>query len=110
MRTLLSSEKAGYFKASRVFGATSGVNQVSSNCVRKHRLAVSAPVVELYALTNGARSQYPLMGGKNFRRKRFKVYAAYIDQQVPTLLKLFPFLANDRTSCYLIVLWDACSR
>jgi hypothetical protein len=108
--SLVTAEKAGYFKAYRTFGATSGVNQVTIQLIKKTSSGtVSATAGGTVALSNGSKIALPANGivkasGGSYTGN-VNVYAAYIDPSSPDIVKLIPgsFLANDKDNKRVIL-------
>ncbi len=103
--SLITAEKAGYFKAFRVFGATSGVNQVTIQLMRKTLAgSVSTSTGGQVSLSNGSKVALPANGvvkksGSSYSGT-VNVYANYIDPTSSNISELVPgsFLATDKNN------------
>ncbi|MEO6914333.1 MAG: hypothetical protein ABI151_00690 [Chitinophagaceae bacterium] len=101
--SLVLAEKGGYFKAYRVFSATSGTNQVKIKLVKKILAATfSSAAGGAATLANGAKVSIPANGvveaasGLAYTGD-VKIYAAYIDPVASDIAETVPgsFMAND---------------
>lgn len=102
--SLVSAEKAGYFKAYRTFSATSGVNQVQIKLIPK-KLAgrISAGSGGMATLTNGTMITLPAngvvsAGGSQSYTGDINVYSSYIDPTATDIASILPgsFLGRDK--------------
>ncbi|HEY6505570.1 MAG TPA: carboxypeptidase-like regulatory domain-containing protein [Chitinophagaceae bacterium] len=101
--SLLTAEKAGYFKAFRIFSATSGVNQVAIQLVKKTSAgSVNAGSGGAVTLSNGSKITLPANGvvratGGTYTGN-INVYASYIDPTSTNIAETVPgsFLAIDK--------------
>lgn len=101
--SLVTAEKAGYFKAYRVFNATSGVNQVAIQLIKKTSAgSIDASGGGNVSLANGSKIALPANGVMKASGGAYsgsvKVFAAYIDPSDPAIAQTVPgsFLANDK--------------
>jgi hypothetical protein len=101
--SMVTAEKAGYFKAIRTFSGTSGTNQVMIKLTRKEIAGtINANSGGEVSLSNGAKIAIPAKGvvtaqtGSIFNGS-VTVYAAYIDPTSDDIGTQVPgsFLAND---------------
>jgi hypothetical protein len=102
--SLVTAEKAGYFKSFRSFNATSGTNHVMLKLIKK----VSAGTIDAVSggnvsLSNGAKIALPANGvvkasGGSAYTGSFRVYAAYIDPTASDIAQTVPgsFMADDK--------------
>lgn len=94
--TLLSAEKAGYFKGYRLFAATSGTNQVVIKLIKKILAAtIAASSGGTAALANGAKislsaSSVVLASSGTAYTGDIKVYASYIDPRAGDIQATVP--------------------
>jgi hypothetical protein len=103
--SLVTAEKTGYFKAYRTFGASSGVNQVIIQLIKKSSSGtVNSTAGGTITLSNGSKITLPADGvvkasGGSYSGS-VNVYAAYIDPSSPDIAKLVPgsFIANDKNN------------
>ncbi|HEV7779897.1 MAG TPA: carboxypeptidase-like regulatory domain-containing protein [Chitinophagaceae bacterium] len=103
--SLLTAEKAGYFKSFRVFGATSGVNQVSIQLMKKTLAgSVTSASGGEVSLSNGSKIKLAANGivkksGGTYSGA-VNVYAAYIDPTSSNISEIVPgsFLATDKNN------------
>jgi hypothetical protein len=101
---LVTAVKAGYFKAYRVFGATSGANNVEIKLVKKVLAGtINATAGGEVSLTNGSKVALPANGVVNAATSAaytgtVNVYAAYIDPSASDISQTVPgsFMANDK--------------
>ena len=108
--SLLTAEKAGYFKARRVFAATSGVNQVVIQLIKKTSAGtVNAASGGTVTLANGSKialtANVVIKSSGGAYSGSVNVYAAYIDPTSPDIAKTVPgsFLANDKDNNRVIL-------
>ena len=101
--SVVTAEKTGYFKAYRTFNATSGVNQVVIQLIkRKLTGTVNTGSGGTITLSNGGAVAFPansiLKASGGSYNGVMNVYAAYIDPSDPEIDKLVPgsFLASDK--------------
>lgn len=101
--SLVTAEKTGYFKAFRTFAATSGVNQVAIQLIKKTSAgSVSATTGGTVSLSNGSKISLPANGVTKATGGAYSgninVYAAYIDPASNIISRIVPgsFLANDK--------------
>lgn len=101
--SLVTAEKAGYFKGYRVFAATSGTNQVVIKLIKRNLAGtISASSGGSAALSNGASISLPANGvvvassGTEYAGD-IKVFASYIDPSLTDIAQTVPgsFAAND---------------
>ncbi|MEP6846162.1 MAG: carboxypeptidase-like regulatory domain-containing protein [Panacibacter sp.] len=104
--SLVSAEKPGYFKAYRTFSATSGVNQVVINLLKKSLTGtVDATAGGDISLSNGSKISLPANGiikqsdGLPYTGS-VDVYAGYIDPTATNINEIIPgsFMANDKNN------------
>jgi len=104
MTSLVTAEKAGYFKAYRTFAATSGTNQVMIKLIPKTLTGtVDAATGGDVTLSNGAKVTLPANGvvkaaGGGAHTGTINVYAAYIDPTASDIAERVPgsFMADDK--------------
>lgn len=108
--SLVTAEKAGYFKAYRTFGATSGVNQVMIQLIKKTSAGtVNSTSGGSVSLSNGSKIALPSNGVVKASGGAYtgsiNVYAAYIDPASPAIAETVPgsFLANDKNGKKVIL-------
>ncbi len=103
--SLITALKDGYFTAYRVFGATSGCNQVAIKLVKKNLAGtISSSSGGAITLSNGSKISLPANGvviassGAAYTGI-VNMYAAYIDPTASDISKTVPgsFVANDVT-------------
>jgi hypothetical protein len=102
--SLVTAEKAGYFKAYRTFAATSGTNQVVIKLIPKTLTGtVDAATGGDVSLSNGAKVTLPANGivkaaGGAAHSGTVNVYAAYIDPTASDIAERVPgsFMADDQ--------------
>jgi len=104
--TRVTAEKAGYFKAFRVFSATSGTNGLVIQLIQRTEAGtVDAAAGGTVTLSNGATITLPAQGvvvdgnGAAYTGT-VKVFAAYIDPTADNIGEVVPgsFLAEDKNS------------
>lgn len=102
--SLVTAGKAGYFKAYRVFSATSGTNQIAIKLVKKNLAgSIAAASGGNVSLSNGTVIRLPAGGivmaasGAVFSGD-VKVYAAYINPRAADISETVPgsFAGNDK--------------
>lgn len=101
--SMITAEKTGYFKAYRVFSATSGVNQVMIRLIKKTSAgSVNASSGGTVTLANGSKVSLPANGvvkaaGGSYTGN-VNVYTSYIDPSSPNIAQTVPgsFLATDK--------------
>lgn len=102
--SLVTADKAGYFKAYRVFSATSATNQIAIKLVKRNLAgSIAASSGGSVSLPNGAAIRLPAGGivtaatGAAFSGD-VKVHAAYIDPRAADISETVPgsFAANDK--------------
>lgn len=101
---LVTATKAGYFKAYRTFGATSGANNVEIKLVKKVLAGtINAAAGGEVSLSNGSKVALPANGIVNATTSAaytgtVNVYAAYIDPSASDINQTVPgsFMANDK--------------
>lgn len=101
--SLVTAEKAGYFKAYRTFSATSGVNNVAIKLIEKVIAGtINSTSGGNVTLSNGAKIALPANGvvkaaGGSYSGT-INVYAAYIDPTGADISETVPgsFMANDK--------------
>jgi hypothetical protein len=101
--SLVTAHKDGYFKAYRVFAATSGCNQVVIKLI-KQTLAgtIKSSSGGEVSLTNGSKINLPANGIVNASGSNYsgdiKVYASYINPTSSDIFKIIPgsLVANDK--------------
>lgn len=109
--SLVTAEKAGYFKGYRVFAATSGTNQVVIKLVQKNLAGtVTASSGGAATLSNGAKISLPansvvLVSSGNAYTGDINVYAAYINPRASDIAETVPgsFAANDKNGKRVIL-------
>jgi hypothetical protein len=108
--SLVIAEKTGYFKAYRVFAATSGVNQIVIQLLKKSSAGiVNAGTGGTATLPNGSKIIFPSNGIVKASGGAFSgsmnVYAAYIDPTNQSIGETVPgsFLANDKDNKRVIL-------
>ncbi len=101
--SLVIADKPGYFRAYRVFNATSGVNQVIIQLIKKTLAGtVNSSSGGTVALTNGSAVSFPansvVKAAGGSYSGTINVFAAYIDPSSPQIARTIPgsFLANDK--------------
>ncbi len=102
--SLVTTEKTGYFKAYRTFGATSGTNQVVIKLIKKTLIGtIDATTGGNVTLANGTKIALPASGvvkasGNAAYTGTVNVYAAYIDPTSADIDETVPgsFMANDK--------------
>ncbi len=109
--SLVTAEKAGYFKGYRVFAATSGTNQVVIKLVKKSLAGtITASSGDSTTLLNGAKISLPAnsvvvaSSGSDYSGD-VNVYAAYIDPGASDIAETVPgsFVANDKNGKRVIL-------
>lgn len=108
--SVVTAEKAGYFKAYRTFNATSGVNQVVIQLIKRTSVGtVNTSSGGTVTLSNGAAVTFPansiVKAGGGAYNGNMKVYASYIDPSTPEIANTVPgsFLANDKDNNRVIL-------
>jgi hypothetical protein len=103
--SLVTAEKSGYFKAFRVFGATSGVNQVTIQLLKKNLAGtVTVSAGGEVSLSNGSKVTLPANGivkkSGGAYTGTVNVYATYIDPTGVSISELVPgsFQAIDKNN------------
>jgi hypothetical protein len=103
--SLVTAEKAGYFKAYRTFSATSGVNQVTIKLIEKTTAGtIDASSGGNVTLTNGSKIVLPANGVVKASGGSYSgpvnVHAAYIDPTASDINEIVPgsFIANDKNN------------
>jgi len=102
--SLVTAEKARYFKGYRVFGATSGTNQVVIKLIKKNLAGtITASSGGSATLSNGTNISLPANGvvvasSGNAYSGDIKVYASYIDPGANDIAETVPgsFMATDK--------------
>lgn len=101
--SLVTAEKAGYFKAYRSFSATSGANQVMIKLIKKIQAgSVSGTTGGEVILANGSKIALPANGvvkaGGSVYTGTVRVFASYIDPTASDIAQTVPgsFMANDK--------------
>lgn len=100
----VTAEKSGYFKAYRVFGATSGLNQVVIKLIPKTLVGkISAATGGTVTLSNGAKVSLSANGvvkatGSQAYSGDINVYSQYIDPAAADISSIIPgsLLARDK--------------
>jgi hypothetical protein len=109
--SLVVAEKAGYFKAYRVFGATTGANQVTLQLIKKVAAGtISSNSGGSATLQNGARVTLPAnavvvaASGLAYSGD-VQVFAAYIDPTNGDIARVVPgsFMADDKAGGRVIL-------
>lgn len=103
--SLVTAEKAGYFKAYRTFAATSGTNQVVIKLIKKNLAGtINATTGGSVTLSNGTKVELPANGvvkaaDNSSYSGTVNVYVAYIDPTSHDISQIVPgsFMANDAT-------------
>lgn len=103
-QSLVTAEKAGYFKAMRSFAATSGANQVVIKLIKRNLAGtVNGASGGDATLSNGTKISLPANGivkasDNSAYTGTVNVYAAYIDPTSSDILQTVPgsFMANDK--------------
>lgn len=103
--SLVTAEKAGYYKAFRVFGATSGVNQVSIQLLKKTVTGtINSTTGGEISLANGSKVKLAANGvvkksGGDYSGQ-VNVYATYIDPTSSNISEIVPgsFMAIDKNN------------
>jgi hypothetical protein len=101
---VITASKAGYFKAYRTFGATSGANFVQIKLIKRSSAGtIAAAAGGEIALSNGSKVALPANGVVNAATGapytgQVSVYAAYIDPAAADFNQIVPgsLLANDK--------------
>jgi hypothetical protein len=101
---VVTATKAGYFKAYRTFGATSGNNHIEIKLVKKTSAGdINATTGGEVSLSNGTKVALPANGVVNAATNaaytgQVTVYAAYIDPSAPDISQTVPgsFMATDK--------------
>jgi len=109
--SLVTAEKAGYYKAYRTFGATSGTNQVVIKLIpRTLTGTVDAASGGDVTLSNGAKVTLPANGvvkaaGGAAYTGPVNVYAAYIDPTAADIAERVPgsFIADDKNGSRVLL-------
>lgn len=104
--SVVTAEKAGYFKTYRSFRATSGVNQVVIKLIKKKIAGVvDASTGGKITLSNGSEVSLPAGGivkasGNTAYAGNVNVYAAYIDPTSSDISSIVPgsFMADDKNN------------
>lgn len=102
--SLVSASKPGYFTAYRVFGATSGANQVIIKLIKKTLAGtISASAGGEVSLSNGSKVALPanavvIASNNNVYSGTINVYAAYIDPMAADIDQTVPgsFMAENK--------------
>ena len=101
--SLVTAEKAGYYKAYRTFAATSGTNQVAIKLIPKTLTGtVDASTGGAVTLSNGAKVSLPANGivkaSGGAHSGAVNVYASYIDPTASDIAERVPgsFIADDK--------------
>jgi hypothetical protein len=102
--TLVTATKDGYFKGYRVFGATSGCNQVAIKLIKKDLAGtIAAATGGEVSTTSGAKVALPAGGvvtasSNGDYSGDVKVYASYINPKSADISKVIPgsLMANDK--------------
>lgn len=102
--SLVTAEKAGYFKGYRVFSATTGTNQIVIKLVKKNIAGtITAASGGTATLTNGAKISLPansvvMASTSNAYTGDVKVYASYINPGATDISQTVPgsFMATDK--------------
>lgn len=101
--SVVTAEKTGYFKAYRTFNATSGVNQVVIQLIKRTLAgSVNTGSGGTVTLANGGGVTFPansiVKAGGGTYSGNMKVYASFIDPSTPEIGNIVPgsFLANDK--------------
>ncbi|MBE7169675.1 MAG: carboxypeptidase regulatory-like domain-containing protein [Williamsia sp.] len=102
--SVITAEKAGYFKGYRVFSATAGTNQVAIKLIKRNLAgSVSASSGGSATLPNGSVIKLPANGivtaaSGAAATGDVKVYASYIDPRAADISQTIPgsFAANDK--------------
>ena len=109
--SLVTAQKAGYFKGYRVFAATSGVNQIVIKLIKKNLAGtITASSGGAATLSNGAKISLPANGvvvassGSAYSGD-VNVYAAYIDPKANDIGETVPgsFVATDKNGKRVIL-------
>jgi hypothetical protein len=104
--SLVVAEKTGYLKAFRTFRATSGVNQVVIELIKKTLAGtVNASAGGTVSLSNGSKVALPANGfvkasGSGAYTGTVNVYSSYIDPTADNIDEVIPgsFMANDKNN------------
>lgn len=104
--SFVTAEKDGYFKAYRVFAATSGCNQVIIKLIKKDLTGtISSTSGGEVSLSNGSKISLPAnsvinASSGNDYSGDIKVYASYINPKSSDINKTVPgsFVANDKNN------------
>lgn len=102
--TMVSAEKDGYFKAFRVFSATSGANHVTIKLIKRNLAGrINASAGGAITLANGTKVTLPASGvvkasGSQPYSGDINVYASYIDPTATDIATTVPgsMLAKDK--------------
>ena len=109
--SLVIADKAGYFKAYRVFAATSGTNQIVIKLIKKNLAGtITASSGGAATLSNGAKISLPANGvvvassGSTYSGD-VNMYAAYIDPKANDIAEtvLGSFIENDKNGKRVIL-------
>jgi hypothetical protein len=108
--SLVTAEKTGYFKAYRVFGASSGVNQVAIKLLKRSTTgSINVSSGGDVTLANGTKITFPANGivkaSGGAYSGSMKVYATYIDPTDPDISQNIPgsFQALDKDNKKVIL-------